>query len=143
MQFTIAFETSSEPVDNETNTTDNETNTTQEPDFPDATLPGTMNCEMVTYAWKENGTDAPITCTITNPNPFDVMVGFAWKVVPGTPPAIELVHNEADGNTPSLTAKANDTVDLTFSMVRNGPTCLLYTSPSPRDQRGSRMPSSA
>ena len=24
-----------------------------------------------------------------------------------------------------------------------GPTCLLYTSPSPRDQRGSRMPSSA
>ena len=24
-----------------------------------------------------------------------------------------------------------------------GTTCLLYTSPSPRDQRGSRMPSSA
>ena len=24
-----------------------------------------------------------------------------------------------------------------------GWTCLLYTSPSPRDQRGSRMPSSA
>ena len=24
-----------------------------------------------------------------------------------------------------------------------GLTCLLYTSPSPRDQRGSRMPSSA
>ena len=24
-----------------------------------------------------------------------------------------------------------------------GKTCLLYTSPSPRDQRGSRMPSSA
>ena len=24
-----------------------------------------------------------------------------------------------------------------------GITCLLYTSPSPRDQRGSRMPSSA
>ena len=23
------------------------------------------------------------------------------------------------------------------------PACLLYTSPSPRDQRGSRMPSSA
>ena len=26
---------------------------------------------------------------------------------------------------------------------RNIPSCLLYTSPSPRDQRGSRMPSSA
>ena len=25
----------------------------------------------------------------------------------------------------------------------NSKTCLLYTSPSPRDQRGSRMPSSA
>ena len=25
----------------------------------------------------------------------------------------------------------------------NSETCLLYTSPSPRDQRGSRMPSSA
>ena len=27
--------------------------------------------------------------------------------------------------------------------VLSGRTCLLYTSPSPRDQRGSRMPSSA
>ena len=27
--------------------------------------------------------------------------------------------------------------------ARNKATCLLYTSPSPRDQRGSRMPSSA
>ena len=27
--------------------------------------------------------------------------------------------------------------------VANRGTCLLYTSPSPRDQRGSRMPSSA
>ena len=27
--------------------------------------------------------------------------------------------------------------------TKSTPTCLLYTSPSPRDQRGSRMPSSA
>ena len=27
--------------------------------------------------------------------------------------------------------------------IERGYTCLLYTSPSPRDQRGSRMPSSA
>ena len=27
--------------------------------------------------------------------------------------------------------------------VTEGMVCLLYTSPSPRDQRGSRMPSSA
>ena len=30
---------------------------------------------------------------------------------------------------------------LTDDITNNG--CLLYTSPSPRDQRGSRMPSSA
>ena len=29
------------------------------------------------------------------------------------------------------------------SQNRNNLACLLYTSPSPRDQRGSRMPSSA
>ena len=27
--------------------------------------------------------------------------------------------------------------------IHTAPACLLYTSPSPRDQRGSRMPSSA
>ena len=36
---------------------------------------------------------------------------------------------------------------FTLAFVGYGPesdqTCLLYTSPSPRDQRGSRMPSSA
>ena len=31
----------------------------------------------------------------------------------------------------------------TLTNDANGTTCLLYTSPSPRDQRGSRMPSSA
>ena len=36
----------------------------------------------------------------------------------------------------ALTLEAVEAVDLTT-------TCLLYTSPSPRDQRGSRMPSSA
>ena len=30
-----------------------------------------------------------------------------------------------------------------ISKIENIYTCLLYTSPSPRDQRGSRMPSSA
>ena len=30
-----------------------------------------------------------------------------------------------------------------FVVLENQHTCLLYTSPSPRDQRGSRMPSSA
>ena len=32
---------------------------------------------------------------------------------------------------------------ISFTCSRFNKTCLLYTSPSPRDQRGSRMPSSA
>ena len=32
---------------------------------------------------------------------------------------------------------------LDFTPAASATTCLLYTSPSPRDQRGSRMPSSA
>ena len=36
----------------------------------------------------------------------------------------------------------NDCATYTESLGRER-SCLLYTSPSPRDQRGSRMPSSA
>ena len=35
-----------------------------------------------------------------------------------------------------------DVLGLNFNRIQFTP-CLLYTSPSPRDQRGSRMPSSA
>jgi hypothetical protein len=121
MMASYVFESSPDNADNETNTTD-ETNQTTDPVSPDVTLPATVDCGTTTYEWDSNATDVLITCTVTNPNPFEVMVGFAWKVVPGTPPAIELVHNEADGDTSSLTAEANGTVDLTFSLVRNGPT---------------------
>ena len=55
-------------------------------------------------------------------------------------------------NIPSVTIKARGmsigrAVDVSQIISRKtenaGYTCLLYTSPSPRDQRGSRMPSSA
>ena len=39
---------------------------------------------------------------------------------------------------PKGTLNFSATDDVTITMA-----CLLYTSPSPRDQRGSRMPSSA
>ena len=48
----------------------------------------------------------------------------------------------------AVTASAQ-TLDQTDEILAENPelndieTCLLYTSPSPRDQRGSRMPSSA
>ena len=45
-------------------------------------------------------------------------------------------------------AEVGDGADAVFIMVMNGDqtksvVCLLYTSPSPRDKRQSRMPSSA
>ena len=52
---------------------------------------------------------------------FDCLPGLG----PGGTPAFDL--NDCDG----------------FSWCAREKTCLLYTSPSPRDQRGSRMPSSA
>ena len=36
-----------------------------------------------------------------------------------------------------------DNIDYDMEMQAAQKVCLLYTSPSPRDQRGSRMPSSA
>ena len=45
---------------------------------------------------------------------------------PATPKAVAKVFNE-----------------LVQSLDYSGPICLLYTSPSPRDKRQSRMPSSA
>ena len=42
-----------------------------------------------------------------------------------------------------LTVLAASRLIKTGKTYSLGVTCLLYTSPSPRDQRGSRMPSSA
>ena len=39
--------------------------------------------------------------------------------------------------------KHTDNQTYTFNLIDTPGHCLLYTSPSPRDQRGSRMPSSA
>ena len=43
----------------------------------------------------------------------------------------------------ALTSLARSERDATESDIVELNPCLLYTSPSPRDQRGSRMPSSA
>ena len=50
-------------------------------------------------------------------------------------------RNLASGQTNTLGVMLNDLHNPYFSELAHG--CLLYTSPSPRDQRGSRMPSSA
>ena len=103
-----------------TNTTDG--NTT----FPDATLPGTVDCGTATYPWIDDGTDAPITCTITNPNPFDVFLGFSWKVTPTTPPPVTFEAPFGVGSAPTLTISAEASVQVEFSPVRNGPSDGLF-----------------
>ena len=48
---------------------------------------------------------------------------------------------------PLKISKGNNIKNLNGTLLRNGPgileSCLLYTSPSPRDRTRSRMPSSA
>ena len=55
----------------------------------------------------------------------DAIGAYFHHATPGFGPEIELDQNP------------------TWGRVHHQKTCLLYTSPSPRDQRGSRMPSSA
>ena len=57
-----------------------------------------------------------------------LLVFFAW-------PVAAMLWRGIGGDADAFTGA----VDLTAFRE----TCLLYTSPSPRDQRGSRMPSSA
>ena len=97
----------------------NQTNTTGGSTFPDITLAATVDCGTASYGWEENATDVTITCSVTNPNPFDALVEFNWEIIPNTPPSIDVVY---DGSGPSLTVQANGTVEITFSLVRNGPT---------------------
>ena len=48
-------------------------------------------------------------------------------------------HDQSLADEKDSSAKSRHPIENAVSL----PTCLLYTSPSPRDQRGSRMPSSA
>ena len=49
----------------------------------------------------------------------------------------------ATGILPIALGEATKTVPFMMEAAKSYEVCLLYTSPSPRDQRGSRMPSSA
>ena len=57
----------------------------------------------------------------------------------GSPPMIVGIETYS-GDEEQFRLKVTTGEDVTIDL-REG--CLLYTSPSPRDQRGSRMPSSA
>ena len=61
------------------------------------------------------------------------------------PIRLEMVRRLADGQEHDSLTLADDLPrsTLTYHTRQLREACLLYTSPSPRDQRGSRMPSSA
>ena len=62
------------------------------------------------------------------------------KVIPNAPHEVLLVLDGSTGQNAFEQAKQfTNATEVTSLAI----TCLLYTSPSPRDQRGSRMPGSA
>ena len=65
--------------------------------------------------------------------------GVADYIIPGPNRPIQLVGTVFDSRSGRV-----EGADITAHQAEGDLTdCLLYTSPSPRDQRGSRMPSSA
>ena len=74
-------------------------------------------------------------------------------VIDQSPEMIARVNMDIDANgivgsasSPEILNKAGASdADMIIAVTQNDEVniCLLYTSPSPRDQRGSRMPSSA
>ena len=92
--------------------------------------------------WSRRRTDSacPTTGTVTAPAEMPYLA-FSPRLYHG----VEATSCQAERN---FSALANLIGDLRSSMLaskveRKHMVCLLYTSPSPRDQRGSRMPSSA
>ena len=69
---------------------------------------------------------------------FDTEIGEDDVLVP-IAGILDVLDNYAFVRTTGYLAGPSD-VYVSLGQVKN---CLLYTSPSPRDQRGSRMPSSA
>ena len=122
MMVSVPFEASVVIVENETN----ETNETTSPTFPETILPGTVDCGTATYAWENGTVDETITCTVSNPNPFDVLLGFSWKVIPTTPPPFTFEETSLTGDGPSVTISANGSIQLEFTPVRNGPSDGLF-----------------
>ena len=68
----------------------------------------------------------------------DDLLACAPRIAPSGLARVRLRKDNALG---TLVPPGRDGQHLVIAL--DGKPCLLYTSPSPRDQRGSRMPSSA
>ena len=70
----------------------------------------------------------------------EVTLENIWKTYDFYPKSVSGFKSMQDGNYYSKLDKKGDNSQINKYSFR---TCLLYTSPSPRDISGSRMPSSA
>ena len=65
------------------------------------------------------------------------------EIFNGVTHILSCIPPDKNGNDPVLESFQSKLQDLPLEWVGYLSTCLLYTSPSPRDKRQSRMPSSA
>ena len=77
------------------------------------------------------------------------LVDIAWNTFPGGERHVQLPESGGHLSTADITMyfqSSDDLIDLLLlinALHHRYGDCLLYTSPSPRDKRQSRMPSSA
>ena len=70
--------------------------------------------------------------------------GLGMPAYLGRDVLVRVFYALGDGTTPFRLSLAGIGLNVVFDwLLVGGPTCLLYTSPSPRDLSTSRMPSSA
>ena len=97
----------------------------------------------ITSAALANGAGEDITITTGAGNDTVTLTASSWVGAAGAG-GTKTISTRAGDDTITVTAGqllANTTDE--YAVITAGKGCLLYTSPSPRDQRGSRMPSSA
>ena len=77
-------------------------------------------------------------------SPFSIRFwdGWQWSVSSGAAPACTIILRNAKSS--QILLAAPNEISLGEAFIRRDlDVCLLYTSPSPRDPKTSRMPSSA
>ena len=79
--------------------------------------------------WQKKQTNPPVLTELFLKNLHKQLFGAVWRWAGD----FRLTEKKTNGVRSCIATWANDLFVI----------CLLYTSPSPRDQRGSRMPSSA
>ena len=98
-----------------------------------------MSCRELLKAAR-SGHEAILLPKTTEPDPTARLHAAFFDWVQRTPDAPAIFTS---GQTVTYRTLAKRVRQRVASLQAAGVTCLLYTSPSPRDQRGSRMPSSA